>query len=91
MKPSHSHFHSLRQWLRTRSLFRIGRRRRLQKLRFRVQWLRQQLALKEAECLYLEEQVAGYRDAFAAIQTQYNAIGAAAKAEIAVLTKNRMT
>lgn len=63
------------------------RRRRLQKLRFRLECLRLQLALERQARDLEAEQLAGYRDAFAAIQVNYNALGAAAKAETAAITR----
>lgn len=58
-------------------LLLVARRRRLQKLKSRVELLAVALRVKTDEAEYLREQVAGYRDAFHAIQVGYQALGAA--------------
>lgn len=58
-------------------LILTARRRRLQKLRNRVESLRVALRMKTAEAEYSREQLEGYRDAFQAIQIGYQALGAA--------------
>ena len=85
-----------RRWLRSliRSisgllLIRAARRRRLQKLRFRVQCLHRELLHAKDSIQCLQEQLTGYRDAFHSIQTEYNLRGVAADLDIKRLTAPR--
>jgi len=67
-------------------LLLVARRRRLQKLRKRVELLSIALQAEQDRNKYLTEQLDGYRDAFESIQSGYRLLFAANTADIAQLT-----
>lgn len=68
---------------------RAIRRRRLQKLRSRVQCLRQQLALKDDLIQGLTQQRDGFQAAFFALQESYKTKGVAAKVKAALISQSK--
>lgn len=67
-------------------LLLVARRRRLQKLRKRVELLSVALQAEQARNQYLSEQVEGYRDAFHSIHVGWQALGAANKTDLNSIT-----
>lgn len=70
-------------------LMLVARRRRLQKLRFRLECLRQELALKEDQIEGLTEQRDSFRDALSAIRSESRLRDVAAKTDIAMISNPR--